>query len=358
MLECAKHVYENNFKVDPNRDKVLIFFDEISIARIGEVVEAFVRSASELGLEFLSVGFKSTGSHGNEPPIDLWRILFGGEFCDMLVKLGLVDKLLAKELRENVVDEFIEKAELNYNVIVALSYYSTTHTIFRSIATKLGARYASMPNFDKDMLCGSVMVPVEEIKEITSKVANLLNEADTVIVEAPNGTHLEMSIYGRFCKEDDGDFSQPSSYGNLPAGEAFIAPVEGTTCGVLVIECAGEKRFDSPLYCEIKDGVVVSFSPKDHEFAVFLDEVFRKYPLARNIAEFGVGTNRKAKNPVNVLEAEKILGTVHVAFGDNAGFGGTVRVPFHMDFVVFNPTLKAKVGGEWKSILERGKLTV
>ena len=34
-----------------------------------------------------------------------------------------------------------------------------------------------------------------------------------------------------------------------------------------------------------------------------------------------------------VLEDEKILGTVHVAFGASAGIGGTVSVPIHLDVV-------------------------
>ena len=44
-------------------------------------------------------------------------------------------------------------------------------------------------------------------------------------------------------------------------------------------------------------------------------------------------------DPDNILEDEKILGTVHVAFGASAGIGGTVTVPVHLDVVVTEPTL-------------------
>ena len=44
----------------------------------------------------------------------------------------------------------------------------------------------------------------------------------------------------------------------------------------------------------------------------------------RNLAELGIGTNDKASRPDNVLEAEKILGTIHLALGDNTGFGGII----------------------------------
>ena len=65
-----------------------------------------------------------------------------------------------------------------------------------------------------------------------------------------------------------------------------------------------------------------------------------------NIAELGIGTNDKATRPDNILESEKILGTIHIALGDNSTFGGTVRVPFHQDFVFFEPTLEVTKGKE------------
>jgi cytochrome P450 len=49
-------------------------------------------------------------------------------------------------------------------------------------------------------------------------------------------------------------------------------------------------------------------------------------PDARHLAELGVGTNDRAVLGGNLLEDEKILGTLHVAFGASAGIGGTVNV--------------------------------
>ena len=59
-----------------------------------------------------------------------------------------------------------------------------------------------------------------------------------------------------------------------------------------------------------------------------------------NLAELGVGTNDRARLTGNVLEDEKILGTVHVAFGASAGIGGTVSVPIHLDVVVLEASLE------------------
>jgi leucyl aminopeptidase (aminopeptidase T) len=55
-----------------------------------------------------------------------------------------------------------------------------------------------------------------------------------------------------------------------------------------------------------------------------------------------------------VLEDEKIIGTIHVAFGDNHSFGGTIRVSSHQDGVVLQPT--ADIDGT--RLLEDGRLLV
>ncbi|MFH0774907.1 MAG: hypothetical protein V2A53_05360 [bacterium] len=49
---------------------------------------------------------------------------------------------------------------------------------------------------------------------------------------------------------------KPGDFGNLPAGEVFLAPVEGTAKGRLVIKSRGDKKLPSPIITDIKDGKV------------------------------------------------------------------------------------------------------
>ena len=95
---------------------------------------------------------------------------------------------------------------------------------------------------------------------------------------------------------------------------------------------------DPPSELVLEDGRLVSASgPKGEELLSYLDP----HGLAgRNLAELGVGTNERAGLTGNVLEDEKILGTVHVAFGASAGIGGIVSVPIHLDCVVLDATLE------------------
>ncbi len=52
-----------------------------------------------------------------------------------------------------------------------------------------------------------------------------------------------------------------------------------------------------------------------------------------------MGTNDRARLSGNVLEDEKMLGSVHVAFGASIAIGGTVAVPIHLDCVVTDASL-------------------
>ena len=74
----------------------------------------------------------------------------------------------------------------------------------------------------------------------------------------------------------------------------------------------------------------------------------------RNIAELGIGTNYKAKLSGKVLEDEKILGTVHVALGNNISMGGSCEVGSHLDGILLKPTLVI----DEKIILSRGNIRI
>ena len=57
------------------------------------------------------------------------------------------------------------------------------------------------------------------------------------------------------------------------------------------------------------------------------------------VAEFGIGTNYKAKIIGQILEDEKVLGTIHLAFGNNLSMGGVLDVPIHIDGLLKQPTV-------------------
>jgi leucyl aminopeptidase (aminopeptidase T) len=237
-----------------------------------------------------------------------------------------------------------------------MSNNSTSHTRFRAIANAAGCRFASLPHFDPDMFFGSMQVDWHALKSRTARLANALQGVVEMKLSTPNGTKMTFGCAGRTAAGDDGILTTPGSFGNLPAGEVYLAPVEGTSHGTMVLDYAPAGRLESPVTLTVSNGNVVTVEGSN-VLASSLRAAFETNPLIRNIAELGIGTNDRATRPDNILEAEKILGTVHIALGDNSGFGGKIQVPFHEDYVFFRPSLTAIFAdGEELQLLIDGKL--
>jgi leucyl aminopeptidase (aminopeptidase T) len=306
--------------------------------------------------------YPATAASGTEPPEPLWREVFGAEVVDALRQEGLLARLLAKEAGAPDLARARELVLAGRGavaaVVVAMANNSTSHTRFRDLVNGAGGRFASLPHFDPAMFFSSMAVDWAALAARTARLAAAMNDAVAVQITTPAGSRLRLGTQGRPARGDDGLLDRPGSFGNLPAGEVYLAPVEGTAEGRLVIEYAPTRRLASPLTLVISGGSVTEILG-DEPYRDRLVEKFAESPLNRNIAELGIGTNDRASRPDNVLEAEKILGTIHIALGDNSGFGGTVSTPFHEDYVCYRPTLTAiGADGTKRQLLVDGKLLV
>ncbi len=241
------------------------------------------------------------------------------------------------------------------DVVFAPTSKSLTHTDARRKACESGARIATLPGITEDSMTRTLSADYQKIAVLTKKLVRLLDKAKTAHIMTPTGTDLTMDISTRKAHEDTGLTHKKGEYTNLPAGEAYLAPLEGKTEGMLVVDgsMAGIGLLQRPLILEVTKGYVTKISGGPQ--AVMLKKITK--PLGKpalNIAELGVGTNHKAKVTGLVLEDEKVLGTVHVAIGDNASMGGKVHVQSHLDGVLLSPTLVI----DGKVILDRGRLLI
>jgi leucyl aminopeptidase (aminopeptidase T) len=211
-----------------------------------------------------------------------------------------------------------------------------------------------MPEITEEMLERTMGADFTGIRRRSGALAEALTSADHVHITSAAGTDVTFDVRGRTGIADDGDLREPGSFGNLPAGEGFIAPVEGQTQGRIVFDGSiwPIGLLEEPLVVTIEDGYATNFEgPAAERFKATLDP---HGPEAFAVAELGIGTNDAAKLTGLVLEDEKIMGTVHVAFGDNHSFGGTVRVSSHQDGIVLKPTVS--ING--KVVLDGGCLLV
>jgi leucyl aminopeptidase (aminopeptidase T) len=224
------------------------------------------------------------------------------------------------------------------DVVVCATARSLTHTQARKAAQAAGARVATMPGITVDMFAhGAITADYTRVAAVTHRVAGWLTAGQAVRL-VKDGRKLTLSITGRTPIASTGVYRERGQGGNLPSGEAYIAPVEGTAEGELVVDgsMAGLGRLPAPLLLRVGAGRLIGADgPGAERFTALLDTS----PQGRNVAELGIGTNDRARLTGVVLEDEKIAGTVHVAFGDNSTFGGAVQAGVHLDGVVLAPDL-------------------
>jgi leucyl aminopeptidase (aminopeptidase T) len=223
------------------------------------------------------------------------------------------------------------------DVFIAPASKSLSHTLARKRASERGARGATMPHVTADMLARLMAIDFEALGTRSRAVAQLLDDGAEAHVTCPRGTDLRLDLRGRRAIADDGDLTAPGAFGNLPCGEGFIAPCGGE--GTMVarsLAAIGLTKGD-PARLTIEGGRLTGATgPEGEQLLAMLRE---HGDAGTNLAELGVGTNDRAQLTGNVLEDEKILGTVHVAFGASIAIGGTVSVPIHLDCVVTEASL-------------------
>ena len=209
------------------------------------------------------------------------------------------------------------------------------------------ARIGSMPGVTEQMMIdGGLRADPFDIRDLTEKVARVLESAEEYVVTSRNGTDISFCRDNRKVFRDNGDLSEKGKLGNLPAGEACFPIVENSARGRLVIDRLGGIVTDG-VQLKVEDGNIVDVSGPDAERFKELIDLAKGagYPGSAIVAEFGIGTNPVAKYAEVEMEAEKMYGTVHFGIGGNATIpGGRSAIPFHHDLAIFDARLK--IGGK------------
>ena len=298
--KAAESVVKSCLNVKAGEAFLIITDTETKV--IGEVI---FEKGLEAGAETLMVLMKPRSRHGEEPPTavaEMWQYV---------------------------------------DVFVAPTKYSLTHTQARKKATEKGVRGATMPGITPEIFVKGLAADYNQIKERNERLLRILEGARMVRVESPSGTNVLFSVEGRKFIADSGILHERGSFGNLPAGEIFVAPVEGTANGIVVFDgsVAGIGILKEPVKIVVKEGFAVEF--KGGTEAQKLESILRNVGLkeAFNIAEFGIGTNPGAEIVGNILMDEKVFGTVHIALGDNSTIGGKVKAGIHLDGIIKKPTV-------------------
>lgn len=266
-----------------------------------EIGEALYQAACDLGCEGLLMVMKEREVSGQEPP--------------------------------KAVAEAMKAAD----VVIAPTAKSLTHTAARIQAAAAGTRVATMPGITREMFGkGAMTADYQEVEKLTARITDMLTQADKARIEK-DGKVLEISLKGRDGVPSPGVYKEPGKCGNLPSGEAYIAPLEDGSEGEMIIDgsMVGIGKLESPLHMKISGGKLREVTGDKSENL----EILLKNETNGTLCELGIGTNEAAILNGIILEDEKVYGTVHIAFGTNASFGGVNKAECHMDGIILRPTL-------------------
>jgi leucyl aminopeptidase (aminopeptidase T) len=298
LKESTKTILETCMGVLPE-ESVLIITDAATHPSIG--LELY-STAKQIGCDVLLMTMEPRDHHAQEPPVA------------------------------------VAEAMKAVDVLLIPTSKSLTHTQAKLAAKKSGVRIATMPGITLEMMeSGGITADYLTVKDITSTLKKKLTKAKEIRIVTDLGTDIILNVEGCDWHEDHGICHKAGSSTNLPAGEVFVAP--NNAQGIFVVDgsMGGLGILESPLTITVKNGKAVDFTgPRADELRYMLDKVG---PLARNLAELGIGTNQAAHLIGNILEDEKVAGTVHIALGDNSTFGGDVIAGIHLDGIITKPSV-------------------
>ena len=273
---------------------------------------------------------------------------------DLQTEVMLVEILPRKTNGEEPPPEVAEMMK-KVDVVLCPTSKSLTHTDARRNASDAGARIATLPGVTEEIMIRCMNADYNKIAERTFKLCAMMEKTETVRVTAHGGTDIIMPIKGRKAHASSGLFREKGLWGNLPTGESYLAPLEGLSNGEVVVDgsMAGVGMVNQPIKILVRNGYAEEIT--GGEEAKKLKELLEPHGRdAYTVAEFGIGTNDKAILTGKILEDEKVMGTIHIAFGDNKSMGGKVRVASHLDGLIKEPT----VWFDDKQIMKDGKFVI
>lgn len=297
----------------------------------------------------------------------------GKAFADGALALNLWTRLVilktSKENRTEISPNLIEiLTQHKPDIYINLMRDTREETTFRikiidAETRDHKSRLGHCPGITSSMLIeGALALTLQEHRNMqgfASKLMQALTKAVKVEIASPAGTNLSLSVERREFFTDTRMNWETMKWMNLPTGEVIIAPEESSLNGKLVCDMAigGIGPIKTPLEIYVKNGKAGKIACKDKEVLKRVEDTLASDDWSNIVGEFAFGINPKARFTQEFLEAEKILGTIHIAFGKNNDFpGGKNTSRNHMDMLISKPTVNVTIEDNSKiNVLEEGR---
>ena len=268
-------------------------------------------------------------------------------------------KSIGENADNNVINALLNLPEKNVVIATLSGKFGSLNGIgrsFRKFCINKKHRFASamdlkyLNNKQYHIFVNTVNTNYELLNQRANFLKTIFDDASELKVTTPAGTNLYFNIEGIKTRLNTGNYSEPGTGGNIPAGEVYLPPTNRGVEGKVVIDGSFRTRRETsivknPVTLTINKGEVVGIEGENADsLKESLDWAYKtsKNPEGvKMISELGIGINPDASLAGPTIINEKMLGTAHVAIGSNYWFGGDIYAKIHLDQVFKQPRIEA-----------------
>ena len=264
------------------------------------------------------------------------------------------------------IPKLVGAAMKSADVVITLPTFGVTHSSASREASAAGARVLMLPcgadlGRTSDMIYRMMPKSKEEIDmigQLTSKLGTAFQNGKKVHVTTAIGTDMTMEVGDMKMFINTGLCDKPGMTQYMPTGQLAIGVNPGTANGKVIVDASIvpiKRPLNENITMLIENGYITSIEG-DADADIYRKEIESVGSKdAFNIAEIGLGTNKKALVMGDPLEDERVFGSGHIGIGANANFGGTIGLGgWHTDAVFLNATMEI----DNQLIMENGVYTV
>lgn len=257
--------------------------------------------------------------------------------------------------------EIVNASLQSANVIITPTSTSIYHSegIRNACIGPTRARLLALSECEEETLIdGGINADFARLSYVVDYVAELFTLGKHIKFSTPAGTNIEAKIENRSAYANTGLSYKPGKMQGIPTIEVFIAPIENSVEGKIVVDasCSGGIGLieDKPIELIVEKGMVTSVSggKEAKKLEKMLQESNSKDSY--QVAELAIGLNPHCRVTGKIVEDEGKYGTCHMALGNNKGFGGQSNAPLHIDMVQWYPTVTI----DNVEIVKNGKLGI
>lgn len=231
------------------------------------------------------------------------------------------------------------------DAVVEITTVSVRHSQTRQDLQQGGTRYLYLGSPPRSLFdgTGAMYADFPAHRQVIERLADRVTAGSTMHITTARGTNLTVDLNQRSGRALTGMADRAAMFGTPPCLEWGLVPSLSGTTGQLVADAygVGLGLLSEPIHAQIEDGRMVHIAQGLEGDRLRELLASAQTPHAYQVSEVGVGMNPEAQMIDDMMSAEAVLGTAHIAVGTTPADPGVERVQagLHIDLVFWHPTI-------------------